>query len=524
MEIKPPVFCVKNQKTEKKRLARNSLGISCRHSGERKMTCYRSHIIAFHFQRLPRTFKMTSSLFSSNGLTGSLFADAEMLGIVSDYRWLEAMLDFEAALARAEANAGVIPESAAKAIISCCDVETFDIAEIGRRTTLAGNPAIPLVTILTEKVRKIDPAAAEFVHYGATSQDVIDSAMGYLIGDARSIILKRISGCCHAVAALTNKHRSTPMVGRTLLQHALPISFGLKCANWLDALLKNFDEMALKSPQWLQFGGAAGTLAALGDKAIAVQAELLKGGVMPKRAGRSWQSFTGRDVPWHGMRSQQQLIACQLGVATAAFGKIARDVTLLMQTEVAEVFEPTAPGKGGSSTLPHKRNPVQSVAIISAAMRTPSLVATMLTSGLQEHERAAGGWHTEWDVMRELLVLTGTAASHLETMLNGLEVDTARMRKNLDLTQGLIMAERVTFALAPTLGKAKAKSLMETACKEAVKDGVHLHDIMKNKSEAKGLDLDALFDPATYLGASNNFIDTILKNYEEEKHYMGETY
>jgi 3-carboxy-cis,cis-muconate cycloisomerase len=466
---------------------------------------------------------MTSSFFSATGLTGSLFADAEMLDSVSDRRWLEAMLDFEAALAQSEANVGVIPELAAKVIISCCDVETFDIAEIGSRTTLAGNPAIPLVAMLTEKVREIDPSAAEFVHYGATSQDVIDSALGYVIGDARSIILKRIAGCCHALARLAHDHRATPMVGRTLLQHALPISFGLKCANWLDALVKNFDEMTLKSPQWLQFGGAAGTLAALGDKAIAVQAELLKGGVMPKRAGRGWQSFTGRDVPWHGMRSQQQLIACQLGVATAAFGKIARDITLLMQTEVAEVFEPKAPGKGGSSTLPHKRNPVQSVAIISAAMRTPGLVSAMLTSGLQEHERAAGGWHAEWDVMRELLILAGTAAGHLETILSGLEVDVASMRKNLDLTHGLIMAERVTFALAPTLGKAKARSLMEAACKQAVKDGVHLHEIMKNKPEAKGLDLDALFDPATYLGASNNFIDSILKNYEEEKQYMGET-
>jgi 3-carboxy-cis,cis-muconate cycloisomerase len=469
---------------------------------------------------MTKNFEITTSFFSSNGLTGSLFVDSEMLDSVSDRRWLEAMLDFQAALAQSEANVGVIPEAAAKVIIDCCKVEQFDIAEIGRRTSLAGNPAIPLVAMLTAKVKENDPVAAEFVHYGATSQDVIDSAMGYLIGDARSIILKRITGCCHALAALADKHRATPMVGRTLLQHALPISFGLKCANWLDPLVKNFDEMTVKSPQWLQFGGAAGTLAALGDQALAVQAELLKAGVMSKRAGRSWQSFTGRDIPWHAMRSQQHIIACQLGTLAAAMGKIARDVTLLMQTEIAEVFEPTAPGKGGSSTLPHKRNPVQSVAIISAAMRTPGLVATMLTSGLQEHERAAGGWHAEWDVMRELLVLTGTAAGHLETMLKGLEIDAARMRKNLDLTHGLIMAERVTFALAPTLGKAKAKSLMETACKEAARDGVHLHGLMKNMPEAKGLDLDALFNPATYLGASNNFIDTILKQYEEEKHYM----
>jgi 3-carboxy-cis,cis-muconate cycloisomerase len=462
------------------------------------------------------------SFLSSNGLNGSLFVDAEMEEIVSDRRWLEAMLDFEAALAQAEANVGVIPESAAKVIINCCRIEDFDIAEIGRRTTLAGNPAIPLVAMLTARVKEIDPTAAEYVHYGTTSQDIIDSAMGYLIGDARNIILKRIEGSCHALAALAKNHRATPMVGRTLLQHALPISFGLKCANWLDPLVKCHDEMMSKSPQWLQFGGAVGTLAALGDKALAVQAELLKAGVMPKRSGRVWQSFTGRNASWHNVRAHQQLIACQLGTLTSAMGKIARDITLLMQTEVAEVFEPTAPGKGGSSTLPHKRNPVQSIAIISAAIRTPGLVATLLTAGLHEHERAAGGWHAEWDVMRELLVLAGTAAMHLEIMLSGLEVDTARMRSNLELTKGLIMAERATFALAPSLGKAKAKSFMEVACKRALQEGLHLRDLMKTFPETKGLDLDALFDPVTYLGASNSFIDNILELYEEEKQYMGE--
>jgi 3-carboxy-cis,cis-muconate cycloisomerase len=462
------------------------------------------------------------SLFSPNGLTGSLFVDQEMLDIVSDRRWLEAMLDFEAALAKAEAAVGVIPEAAAATIISCCEVEYFDIAEIGRRTTLAGNPAIPLVAMLTAKVKELDPAAAEFVHYGATSQDVIDSAMGYLIGDARGVILKRLEGCCHALADLADKYRATPMAGRTLLQHALPISFGLKCANWLNPLVHCHDEILIKSPQWLQFGGAVGTLAALGDKALEVGAELLKAGAMRKRNGRGWQSFTGRDAPWHTMRAHQHLIACQAGVLTAAFGKIARDITLLMQTEVAEVFEPTAPGKGGSSTLPHKRNPVQSVAVVAAATRTPGLVATMLSSGLQEHERGAGGWHAEWDVMRELLVLTGTAALHMETMLSGLEIDTARMRSNLEMTKGLIMAERVTFALAPTLGKSKAKSFMEAACKQALSEGEHLREVLKRSPEAQSLDLDVLFDPATYLGASSTFIDRTLLLYEDEKQYMGE--
>jgi 3-carboxy-cis,cis-muconate cycloisomerase len=462
------------------------------------------------------------SPFTANGLTGALFADPEMAEILSDRRWLEAMLDFEAALARAEAEVGVIPKAAAEVIASCCEVDLYDIAEIGRRTTFAGNPAIPLVAMLTEKVQEKDAAAAEFVHYGATSQDVIDTGLGYVIGDAQGRVLERIGQCCHLLARLTQQHRKTVMPGRTLLQHALPISFGLKCAQWLDELVQCHDVVMLRSPQWLQFGGAAGNLSALGDKGVAVMSALHGAGIMPKREGRSWRSFTGKDVPWHTSRSHQQQIASRLGIFASALGKIARDITLLMQTEVAEVFEPSAPGKGGSSTLPHKRNPVQSVAIISIAMRTPGLVATMLFAGLQEHERGVGGWHAEWDTMRELLLLTGAAALHMQTMLEGLEVDTVRMRANIELTNGLIMAERVTFALAPALGKSKAKSFMEVACKRAVAEKRHLREALRDAPEAAGLDLDALFDPATYLGASDVFIDRILALYEDEKQYMSE--
>ncbi len=456
------------------------------------------------------------------GLTGALFADPEMGELLSDRRWLQAMLDFEAALAQAEADVGVIPASAAAVIASCCEADLYDISEIGRRTTLAGNPAIPLVTMLTAEVAKRNPEAAEFVHYGATSQDVIDTGLGCIIGDAQGLVLERIGQCCHLLAKLAHHHRKTVMPGRTLLQHALPVSFGLKCAQWLDELVQSHDVVMLRSPQWLQFGGAAGNLSALGDKGVEVMAAILKAGVMPSRSGRSWRSFTGKNVPWHASRSHQQQIAARLGIFASSLGKIASDITLLMQTEVAEVFEPSAPGKGGSSTLPHKRNPVQSVAIIAIATRTPGLVATMLSAGLQEHERGAGGWHAEWDTMRELLLLTGAAALHMQTMLEGLEVDTQRMRANLELTSGLIMAERVTFALAPALGKAKAKSFMEAACKQAIAQKQHLREVLRATPEASALDLDALFDPSTYLGASDDFIDRILALYEDEKQYMSE--
>jgi 3-carboxy-cis,cis-muconate cycloisomerase len=460
------------------------------------------------------------ALLSATGLTGGLFADAEMAEALSDRSWLAAMLDYEAALAWAEARAGVIPEAAAEVIASCCKVEDFDIAEIGVRTTLAGNPAIPLVAMLTAKVREKDAAAAEFVHYGATSQDVIDTALGAIATRAEYLIQNRVAACSHAVAKLAIEHRQTVMPGRTLLQHALPISFGLKCALWLDEFVSSHDILMLRHSDCLQFGGAVGTLSALGDSALVVQQHLLVPTKLPPAPNGTRLSFVSVDTPWHTQRAHEQQVASRLGILCSTFGKIARDVSLLMQTEVAEVFEPSAPGKGGSSTLPHKRNPVQATAIIAIATRTPGLIATMLSAGLQEHERGVGGWHAEWDTMRELLLLTGAAALHMQNLLEGLEVDAARMRANLDLTQGLIMAERVTFALAPKLGKAKAKSFMEAACRQALAEKRHLKDLLAEAPEAESLDLDALFDPTTYLGAADTFIDRILVRYEDEKEYM----
>jgi 3-carboxy-cis,cis-muconate cycloisomerase len=436
------------------------------------------------------------SSFSADGLTGGLFADAAMADILSDRRWLQAMLDFESALALAEAKVGVIPKGAAEVIAACCDAAFYDIAEIGRRTTLAGNPAIPLVAMLTATVKERDPAAAEFVHYGATSQDVIDTGLSAIAAAATALVVDRLRASSAALAGLAARHRATPMIGRTLLQHALPTSFGLKCANWLDPLLECQERLRGAGDATIQFGGAAGTLAALGDLAIPVSEAL------------------GADIPRHTARVRPQALACELGMLCAALGKIARDIALLMQTEVAEAFEPTAPGKGGSSTLPHKRNPVQSVAIVAIAARTPGLVATMLSAGLQEHERGVGGWHAEWEVMRELLTLAGAAALHMQALLEGLEVDAGRMRANLELTQGLVMAERVTFALAPSLGKARAKAFMEAACRRAVAEKRHLRAILAEAPEANGLDLEMLFDPATYLGASEALIDRVLAAYK----------
>jgi 3-carboxy-cis,cis-muconate cycloisomerase len=309
-----------------------------------------------------------------------------------------------------------------------------------------------------------------------------------------------------ALAEFADRHRATPMAGRTLLQQALPVSFGLVAANWLESVLDARAALARHDLPWLQFGGATGTLAALGDKALVVAQKLAR---TPPFAGGNG----GFPRPWHTNRTRVIRLAGDLGLAVAALGKIARDVTLLMQTEVAELVEPEALGKGGSSTLPHKRNPVQSLAILAAAARAPGLVATLLHASVQEHQRGTGGWHAEWETLRDLLLVAGAATFHAEAMLAGLDVKAGRMRANLEATGGLIMAERLAFALSPGLGKTRAKQVMEAACRRAVDEGRHLREVLAATPECLGLDLEALLDPSTYLGAGEALIDRILDSH-----------
>jgi 3-carboxy-cis,cis-muconate cycloisomerase len=439
-------------------------------------------------------------------LHGELFFDRETLDAVSDARLLAAMLAFEAALAEAEAAVGVIPAAAARSIRACCDTARIDRAELARRTTLAGNPAIPLVAMLTAAVRQADPEAAEFVHYGATSQDVIDSAWGLVAAGALALMQARLEGAAAALAALAERHRRTPMAGRTLLQQALPVSFGMVAANWLESVTDARAALARHTLPWLQLGGATGTLAALGGRAGAVVSRLASAPPFAVPGGEA-------ALPWHTNRTRVMALGCDLAVAVATLGKIARDVTLLMQTEVAEVFEPSAPGKGGSSTLPHKRNPVQALAIQSAAIRAPGLAATLLQAAAQELQRGAGGWHAEWETLRALLGVAGTAAFHARALLEGLEVDAARMRANLDVTGGMLLAERVAFALAPSLGKARAKTFLEEACRSAVAEGRPLAEWLAGRAEVGDADLAALFEPATYLGIADTVIDRALERH-----------
>lgn len=449
-----------------------------------------------------------------NGLYGELFADREMAALLDDRAALQGMLDFEAALARAEAETGVIPAPAAEAIGAACKAELYDIAALGKAATLAGNPAIPLVKALTARVAATDAEAAKWVHYGATSQDVIDSGHAQQYGAAWELLLRRSTRLAHALAALTKQHRHTPMIGRTFLQHAVPISFGLKAANWLGPVVSFHDDFMIYGQAAHQLGGAAGTLASLGDRAEDVLQSFNK--TMP--------SIGAVLTPWHTERSRPARIAAGLGIFMGHLGKIAQDIALMAQTEIGELAEPEAPGKGGSSAMPHKRNPVLCTLILAAAKRTPGMVATMLATMPQEHERAMGGWHAEWRTMAELFTLTGSALNQMVTLIEGLQVFPERMRQNLELTNGLVMAERVSLALAGAIGRGEAHHLLEEASKACIASGRHLKDVLAESPVLAGrlapAEVDRLFDPVTYRGATDAIIDRILVLYEEEREYM----
>ncbi len=392
-------------------------------------------------------------------LLAPLFSSAAMRAICDDATYLQHMLDFEAALARAEAAAGVIPDGAAGPIGNACKADAFDLPVIAEAATRAGNIAIPLVKALTANVAKTDTEAARYVHWGATSQDVIDTATMLMLRAAINALLTDIDRAVAGFAKLARQHRDTAVVARTWLQHALPMPFGLKLAEYAAALhrsrhrLKGLRDSALA----LQFGGAAGTLAALGDNGLVVAEKLAAELKLPLPA-----------APWHTHRDRIAEAASVFAILSGTCGKIARDVSLMMQTDVGEAFEPAGAGRGGSSTMPHKRNPVACASALGAATMAPQLAATIFASQVQDHERSAGPWHAEWPTLPTLMLVTSGALAAIVELAEGLEVDTERMRANLDTTHGLIMAEAVTFALADKIGKSDAHHLLEAASKMAV--------------------------------------------------------
>ena len=448
---------------------------------------------------------------SLSPLLAPMLSSGAMCAVCDDATTLQHMLDFEAALARAEAATGVIPASAAEPIAKACKADAFDLAALAEAATRSGNLAIPLVKALTARVAKSDAAAARYVHWGATSQDVIDTAAMLSLRAGADALLFDIDRAITGFAKLARQHRSTAMVARTWLQHALPMPFGLKLAEYAAALHRSKTRLTRIRGETLalQFGGAAGTLAALGDKGLAVAEQLAKELKLPLP-----------DAPWHTHRDRVADAASVLAMLAGTCGKIARDVSLMMQTDVAEAFEPSGEGRGGSSTMPHKRNPVAAATALAAATMAPNLAATIFAAQVQDHERSAGPWHAEWPTLPTLLLVTSGALAAIVDIAEGIEVDVARMRANLDSTGGLIMAEAVTMALAEKIGKADAHHLIEAASKKAVAEKKHLRDILAGDStiaaQLGGRDgLAKLFEPMAYQGASQALVDRLLASLDE---------
>ena len=449
---------------------------------------------------------------NTSSLTDGLFSTEGMRSIFSDSNTIQRMLDVEAALARALAVEDVIPQSAVAAIVSSCRADLMDLDALAKSVSSAGNVAIPLVKQLTAVVASTDADAARYVHWGATSQDVIDSGRVLQLRDAIDLITIDLAELADKLAALAHQHRATIMVGRTWMQHAQPTTLGLKIAGWLDAIMRHQDRLqALRTRVCvLQFGGAAGTLASLGESGLTVATALAKD-----------LSLALPALPWHTHRDRMGEVATTFGLLTGTLGKIARDIALHAQTEIAELAEPLAQGRGGSSTMPHKRNPVACSAVLACAMRVPALVSTMLTAMVQEQERALGGWQAEWETLPEIASLTSSALNQLREVSSGLSIDAARMRSNIDITQGLIMAEAVSLALAQHVGRAVAHELIEEACHQAVESGRSLLEVLKSDSrmpeEFSLSHLEDLFDPARYLGEAPAFVDRVLAHHRNRK-------
>lgn len=434
------------------------------------------------------------------------FGSPAMAALFDDAARAQAMLDFEAALARVEGRLGIIPAGAAAAIEAECRAELYDLPALFAEMSVAGNPAIPLVRHLTAR---LSGEAARVVHWGGTSQDVMDTGQALQMRAAFDLLEARLAALAAAAAALARDHRHTPMIGRTLLQQALPMTFGLKAARWLDLAVRQVERLRTVRAEALvlQFGGAAGTLASLGAA----------DGLRIMAALAAELDLAEPALPWHAERDRIAAVAGFLGALAGSMAKIARDLTLLMQTEVAEAFEAPAAGKGGSSTLPHKRNPVDALFALAAARKAVALVPVLLGAMEQEHERAAGAWHAEWTCLPELFVLAAGAVERVAAALATLEVDAARMRHNLEMTRGLVMAEAAMMALAPHLGRPAAKRLVEDACRQAQSAGRHLRDVLGEISEVKqalgAAELDACLDPMRYQGAGEAFIDRALAHH-----------
>jgi 3-carboxy-cis,cis-muconate cycloisomerase len=436
-----------------------------------------------------------------------------------DVAWLQAMLDAEAALTRAQARLGLVPQAAAETISRLARAESLDVRAIATGARETANPVVGLVQALSRVVAAEDPAAAEYVHRGSTSQDVLDTGAMLVAARTLRVIRADLSRAAAELAELAGAHRDTLMAGRTLTMHAVPTTFGVKAAGWRQLLLDADRRMGQVLAEGLpvSLGGAAGTLAGYleyarldgyaGD-AGRYAAELTE--ALARETGLS----AGPTLPWHALRTPVADLAAVLAFTAGALGKIAVDVQSLTRTEVGEVAEPSVAGRGASSAMPQKRNPVLATLLRSAALQVPVLAAGLTQCMVAEDERSAGAWHAEWQLLRECLRLTGGAAHTAVELAAGLEVRPERMRRNAELTGSALVSERLAAVLAPRLGKAAAKRLLTAATERAAESGRPLADVLAEQPELAGAfgaeDLARLCDPADYTGVAGPLVDRAL--------------
>lgn len=445
---------------------------------------------------------MSSTVFDSE-LFRDMFGTAEMRAIFSDGAYLARCLEVEAALARAQAGIGMIPAAAAREISAKANIACLDLAVMKRETEVVGYPILPLVKQLAEAC---SGDAGGYVHWGATTQDIMDTAVVLQLRAAFDLIETDLNEILASLAALARRYRDTPMAGRTHLQHALPITFGYKAAVWRAPLARQRERLAQLRPRVLigQFGGAAGTLASLGTDGLAVRAALMR------------ELGLGEpDITWHVARDTLAEAVLYTGLLTGALAKIASDMTMLMSTEFGEVFEPFEHGRGASSTMPQKRNPISSELILACAKLVRQHCALMLDAMVQDFERATGPWHAEWIALPESFIATAGALRQARLMLAGLSVDTGRMQRNLELTSGLIVTEAVMMGLAPKLGRQLAHDLVYDACRDVAESGRSLLEILAANGQISAhlsrAELEHLLDPRNYLGSAAQMVDRSLR-------------
>ena len=433
---------------------------------------------------------------------GALYGTGETRDLFSDRAHLQFMLDVEAALARAEAKLGLVPADVADAIGRAARVENLRLDYIEESTRRVG---FPVVAVVNELGRIAGDEAARYIHLGATTQDILDTALVLQLQRAFAIMRRDLIAIARALAERAAKFRDTPIAGRTHLQHAVPTTFGLKCATWASPLITHVERLDQAAPRMfvVQLGGAAGTLAALGADGPEVVEELARE-----------LALGVPDSPWHAQRDRFAEAGALLGLICGSLSKFALDISLMTQTEVGEVSEPHEEGRGGSSTMPQKRNPIASEYILGAARAVHALVPVMLGAMTADHERATGPWQSESLALPQCVALTAGGLAHARSIAEGMRVDTERMRRNLELTGGLIMAEAIATALVPRIGRAAAEAAVARVCNRAIAEGASLAAILRDdpglRPHLSDAEIERLLDPAQYLGSAGAFVDKVV--------------